>query len=153
LANDDDHKRELNPHAWCYMLSQQNIIRYQSSTPGTALTADRSFFSYVLRSAMADASASDAPAFPLRNVADEIDMSTAPPARTMMTEAFERMCSEHLAQGQESVSGPGSSIRQTVEIRQRLPLLLQELGTRVLLDAPCGDFHWLSKVRLGVDTY
>jgi hypothetical protein len=153
LADEDDHKLELNPHAWCYMLSQQNIIRYQNSTPGAALTADRSFFSYLLRGAMADASASHAPAFPLRNAADEIDMSTAPPARTMMTEAFERMCSEHLAQGQESVSGPGSSIRQTAEIRQLLPLLLQELGTRVLLDAPCGDFHWLSKVRLGVDAY
>ena len=66
---------------------------------------------------------------------------------------FERMCAEHLAQGHDSVSGPGSSMQQTAELRRRLPLLLQHLDARVLLDAPCGDFHWMAQVRLGVDGY
>jgi hypothetical protein len=38
-------------------------------------------------------------------------------------------------------------------VRRALPLLLQHLHARVLLDAPCGDFHWMDRVRLGVETY
>jgi hypothetical protein len=41
----------------------------------------------------------------------------------------------------ESVSGPGSSLEQTVEIRQRLPVLFEDLKVRSLLHAGCGDFH------------
>jgi hypothetical protein len=32
-------------------------------------------------------------------------------------------------------------------------LFLQSLGVRSLLDVPCGDFHWLSEVALGVESY
>jgi hypothetical protein len=73
--------------------------------------------------------------------------------RQVGTGVYERMCRDHAAQGHESVSGPGSSLAQTAEIRQRLPLLLQGLGARVLLDAPCGDFNWLRDVRLGIESY
>jgi len=41
----------------------------------------------------------------------------------------------------------------TSEIRQRLPILLSDLGARSLLDAPCDDFNWMQKVRLGLDEY
>ena len=53
----------------------------------------------------------------------------------------------------ESVSGPGSCLAQTHEIRKLLPFLLEDLGVRTLLDAPCGDFHWMQHVKLGVDNY
>lgn len=53
----------------------------------------------------------------------------------------------------ESVSGPGSTILDTKEVRDVLPQLLKHLETRILLDAPCGDFNWLSQVDLPVEKY
>lgn len=53
----------------------------------------------------------------------------------------------------ESVSGPGSSLTRTAKLRRELPDLLQEIGARTLLDAPCGDFNWMKDTRLGVERY
>jgi hypothetical protein len=56
-------------------------------------------------------------------------------------------------QGEESASGPGSSLAATAALRQELPHLLRELGCATLLDAPCGDFWWLKEMVLPVATY
>ena len=48
----------------------------------------------------------------------------------------------------ESVSGEGSSLEQTALIREAIPKLLRRLGVRSMLDAPCGDHHWMSQVDL-----
>ncbi|MBD0695419.1 class I SAM-dependent methyltransferase [Streptomyces sp. CBMA123] len=53
----------------------------------------------------------------------------------------------------ESRSGLGSNLAQTAALRAELPSLLADLGVRSLLDAPCGDFFWMSRVDLGVDRY
>lgn len=52
-----------------------------------------------------------------------------------------------------SVSGPGSSLGATEALRAELPVLLRELGIRRLLDAPCGDCHWIREVDLPVEQY
>jgi hypothetical protein len=52
-----------------------------------------------------------------------------------------------------SVSGPGSEDRETMEIRELLPSLLQRYQIKSMLDAPCGDFSWMSKVDLGSCDY
>jgi hypothetical protein len=49
--------------------------------------------------------------------------------------------------GTESLSGPGSSIAYTEPVRRELPPLLAKLGVKVLLDAPCGDYHWFKLLR------
>ena len=46
----------------------------------------------------------------------------------------------------ESVSGAGSNLAQTEEVRRVLPGLLAELGCRSMLDVPCGDFYWMRLV-------
>lgn len=51
----------------------------------------------------------------------------------------------------ESRSGTGSTQEQTEVIRNELPGLVSELGIKSLLDAPCGDFNWLSKVPIDID--
>lgn len=51
----------------------------------------------------------------------------------------------------ESRSGSGSNLMQTRVIRNALPILIQELGCRSLLDLPCGDFYWMRTVNLDVD--
>lgn len=49
----------------------------------------------------------------------------------------------------ESRSGAGSNLEQTAAVRRELPRLLSDLSAATLLDAPCGDFRWLSEVDLG----
>jgi hypothetical protein len=48
----------------------------------------------------------------------------------------------------ESVSGPGSSLEATENIRRELPLLFGELNIKVLFDAPCGDFNWFRRIEI-----
>jgi hypothetical protein len=55
--------------------------------------------------------------------------------------------------GGESASGPGSSLAATAGLRAELPALLARLSCRSLLDAPCGDVHWLRSVELPAITY
>ena len=49
---------------------------------------------------------------------------------------------------QESVSGRGSTLARTDIIRIALPALLESVGAKSLLDAPCGDFNWMRHVDL-----
>lgn len=46
--------------------------------------------------------------------------------------------------GTDSVSGPGSSMAATANVRAALPDLLMDLGVKSLLDVPCGDAFWIS---------
>lgn len=50
----------------------------------------------------------------------------------------------------QSLSGPGSSLAQTVEVRTALPLLIEEYGIKHMLDVPCGDFSWMAQVDLSI---
>jgi hypothetical protein len=47
----------------------------------------------------------------------------------------------------ESRSGWGAELRRTVSIRGELPDFAQRHSIRSLLDAPCGDFHWMRHVE------
>ena len=47
----------------------------------------------------------------------------------------------------ESVSGPGSTLAYTENIRSKIPALVEELGVHVILDSPCGDFNWLRAIE------
>ncbi|MBP2302790.1 capsular polysaccharide synthesis protein [Azospirillum picis] len=153
LAEDAEHERRLDPLAWCYMLSQQNVIRHQKSAPGAELLAMDSFFTFLLRCSRNNAGPSVESDRRSGGGSSGNCPCAAVPWRSTITEAFERLCANHAAEGQESVSGPGASLHQTVEVRRALPLLLQHLHARVLLDVPCGDFHWMDRVRLGIETY
>lgn len=49
----------------------------------------------------------------------------------------------------ESVSGPGSTEVETRRVREALPRIVAERHVTSMLDAPCGDFHWMKTVDLG----
>ena len=53
----------------------------------------------------------------------------------------------------ESLSGVGSDLDQTAAIRRALPVLLKQIGARIMIDAPCGDFHWMKETQLELDRY
>lgn len=67
-------------------------------------------------------------------------------------QVFTRIYKKNSWGSKESVSGPGSTLEATAEIRAQLPLLFKNLHIKILLDAPCGDFNWMSRVDLsGID--
>lgn len=53
----------------------------------------------------------------------------------------------------ESVSGRGSNLQQTLVIIKKIPVLLEKLDVKTMLDAPCGDFYWLKEAELNLDRY
>jgi hypothetical protein len=69
-------------------------------------------------------------------------------AKLGLQERFERIYSTNLWSDPESRSGVGSALDATRVLRAELPKALRELGTRVLLDVPCGDFTWMERVDL-----
>ena len=73
--------------------------------------------------------------------------------RSHMASTFAPFYKENRWGDEESVSGPGSNLTRTAKLRCELPLLLGEIGTRTLLDAPCGDFNWMKDTQLGVERY
>jgi 2-polyprenyl-3-methyl-5-hydroxy-6-metoxy-1,4-benzoquinol methylase len=50
--------------------------------------------------------------------------------------------------GSKSRSGPGSELVQTQTIINSLPLLISKYSIKSILDIPCGDRSWISKVDL-----
>jgi hypothetical protein len=127
------HARFFDPEALCYMLSNVELgKRYPASTQPANLLGERTFFSYLLR----------------RSLASETALQTI--RREDIFAEQIRLFRQH---GCESGSGSGSSLQQTQAIRQQLPQLLQSLGIGTLLDAPCGDHHWMGHVGLGTVHY
>jgi len=51
----------------------------------------------------------------------------------------------------ESVSGAGSTLRYTENLRKHLPDLFRRLSIKSVFDAPCGDFNWMRKVVVDTD--
>lgn len=68
-------------------------------------------------------------------------------------EVFSDIYRRNRWQDEESRSGTGSNLAETEALRRQLPEVLAVLGAATLLDAPCGDFHWMSAVDLGGVSY
>ena len=47
----------------------------------------------------------------------------------------------------------GLTLMYTKNLREQLPNILPQFEIRIMLDAPCGDFHWMSQVPLNLDQY
>ena len=73
--------------------------------------------------------------------------------RKRMQSTFAPFYTENRWGDSESASGPGSSLESTAKLRSELPILLEKIGARTLLDAPCGDFNWMKATRLNLDQY
>src|ERR1700684_519838 len=61
---------------------------------------------------------------------------------------FEKIYSENLWGDAESRSGTGSGLAATEKVRHGLVDTIQRLNIRTMVDAPCGDFFWLSTLHL-----
>jgi len=48
----------------------------------------------------------------------------------------------------ESVSGCGSNLDMTNDIRNHLPLIFEKFNIKSVIDSPCGDWNWMKLVNL-----
>jgi hypothetical protein len=69
-------------------------------------------------------------------------------SKNSLKQKFTRYYYKNSFKGKESVSGKGSDLEQTSVIRVEIPRILETLGTRIVIDAPCGDFFWMKHVDL-----
>jgi hypothetical protein len=51
----------------------------------------------------------------------------------------------------DSVSGPGSNLKNTENLRRELPSLIEDLKIKTFLDIPCGDYFWMKEINLDVE--
>lgn len=70
-----------------------------------------------------------------------------------LKEKFSSVYEKNIFSGSVSRSGEGSDMVQTAIIRRDLPKLVEELGIKTFLDAPCGDWYWMREVDLPVERY
>lgn len=61
---------------------------------------------------------------------------------------FEEIYRSNGFQGNESISGPGSSVANTCFLRAKLAALLLERNIQSMLDIPCGDCNWMHLVKM-----
>lgn len=66
---------------------------------------------------------------------------------------FTEIYEHRLWDSSESVSGSGSTLAATESLRRELAEIVASLEIRVLLDAPCGDFYWMSQADLDLERY
>ena len=76
-------------------------------------------------------------------------VTTATAAARIFTDIYHR----NAWNGRDSFSGTGSDLDQTRIIAREIPALLSELNVKTMLDVPCGDFHWMSRVDLSGINY
>jgi hypothetical protein len=55
--------------------------------------------------------------------------------------------------GNESRSGPGSSLDETEKIRNQIRKLVHEKNIKTVVDIPCGDFNWMKEIVYGFEKY
>jgi hypothetical protein len=63
--------------------------------------------------------------------------------KSVFTDIYE----QNIWDNDESVSGDGSTLEYTANLRASLPELFQEFGITSILDAPCGDHNWFRYVE------
>jgi hypothetical protein len=60
---------------------------------------------------------------------------------------FENIMALNRWSGEESRSGPGSTLAYTRHLRPHLESFLRDFKIGAMFDAPCGDFNWMKEVE------
>lgn len=55
--------------------------------------------------------------------------------------------------GEESRSGPGSTLHETEKIREKIKNLVKYKDIKSVVDVPCGDFNWMKEIVDSFETY
>lgn len=63
-----------------------------------------------------------------------------------LQDIFTEYYRENYWENAESISGDGSTLEYTENIRREIPALVEKYRIKNILDAPCGDYHWFRHV-------
>lgn len=66
---------------------------------------------------------------------------------------FSKIFIENFWGSNESISGEGSILDQTITIRKEIPILLEKMNVKSILDIPCGDFNWMKELTLKIEKF
>jgi SAM-dependent methyltransferase/predicted glycosyltransferase involved in capsule biosynthesis len=151
VAPHAEHEQCLDQSAVCYMLSNLTMQKSLHLTDLSGkLLCEGTFFHFLLDRSTQEAHDLHSAANSNHRIHPEDDsLGLTQP----LTSVFEGIVSATRRNKVESISGPGSELQHTIEIRERLPILIQDLGVRSILDAGCGDFNWMRNVDLGGVNY
>jgi len=141
VADSAVHERSVDSRALGYMLSNTTMHRLEGHRLH-ALNSEGTFFSYLINRALRNANTG-------RKIEAEGDDVAPLGDPQPVVSVFSGMVDRYVKAGLESISGPGSSVFQTREIRRHFPSLLREFRVSSLLDVGCGDCNWMSRVSLG----
>lgn len=64
-------------------------------------------------------------------------------------EIFTDHYNQNVWNNDQSVSGDGSTVEYTENLRKELPVLFHKFKIQSILDAPCGDYNWFRHVDRG----
>jgi len=67
--------------------------------------------------------------------------------------AFSQIYQTNFWNGDESISGPGSTLKVTRTLQFMLPHIMELLQINSLLDAACGDCNWMLSLKLPISHY
>lgn len=73
-------------------------------------------------------------------------------SRDTLEERFSAIYFANYWGNNESVSGYGSTLTYTQNLREQLPFLLKKFNINSIFDAPCGDFNWMNTFLKKNDT-
>ena len=59
---------------------------------------------------------------------------------------FNKIAETNVWGSEDSVSGPGSERKYCRHISAALPGVCEKFEVKTLIDAPCGDLHWMAPV-------
>ncbi len=67
-------------------------------------------------------------------------------SQNSIKDKFSYIYSSHYWPSRESVSGPGSELENTKNVRKELVRLINQFKIKKFLDVPCGDFNWIQHI-------
>lgn len=66
---------------------------------------------------------------------------------------FDKIYASNGWNSDESVSGPGSTLEKTKNIRKALPDIINRYNIRTVFDCPCGDVNWIHHILHQIPGY
>jgi SAM-dependent methyltransferase len=86
----------------------------------------------------------------MRRISRGLDIAYlfAPDRRQVFEHIYDRGIWLNNNDKRDSLSGAGSELDNTVELRASLPIVLAQLSAESVVDVGCGDFNWMKHVDL-----
>lgn len=70
-----------------------------------------------------------------------------------MQDMFTNVYDQNFWADKESLSGPGSNLKQTETLRNRLQAFFDLFDIKTIVDAACGDYHWMKALNYPFEQY